>query len=61
RILYFCYHQEKLVLLNAFQKPALYTKGAKKRVEKEIQKILEQTNKYYNDFINNPQNYEEYC
>lgn len=60
RILYFCYHQERLVLLNAFQKPALYIKGAKKRVEKEIQKIFEQTNQYYDDFINNSQNYEEY-
>ena len=59
RIFYFCYHQEKLVLLNAFEKPDLYEKGLKKKIDKKIIKILEQTKEYYQDFINN-QNYEEY-
>ena len=31
RILYFAYHKEKLVLLNAFEKPELYQKGKKKK------------------------------
>ena len=59
RIFYFCYHQEKLVLLNAFEKPDLYEKGLKKKIDKKIVKILEQTKKYHQDFINT-QNYEEY-
>ena len=59
RIFYFCYHQEKLVLLNVFEKPDLYEKGLKKKIDKKIIKILEQTKEYYQDFINN-QNYEEY-
>ncbi len=59
RIFYFCYHQEKLVLLNAFEKPDLYEKGLKKKIDKKIIKILEQTKEYYQDFIKN-QNYEEY-
>ena len=41
RIFYFCYHQEKLVLLNAFEKPDLYEKGLKKKIDKKIIKILE--------------------
>ena len=59
RIFYFCYHQEKLVLLNAFEKPDLYEKGLEKKIDKKIVKILEQTKEYYQDFINT-QNYEEY-
>ena len=59
RIFYFCYHQEKLVLLNAFEKPDLYEKGLKKKIDKKIIKILEQTKEYHQDFINT-QNYEEY-
>ncbi|KKS53874.1 MAG: hypothetical protein A2445_04530 [Candidatus Jacksonbacteria bacterium RIFOXYC2_FULL_44_29] len=60
RILYFAYHQEQLVLLNAFEKPELYLKGAKKKIEREIQKILELTDLYYQDFITNPKHYAEY-
>ncbi len=59
RIFYFCHHQEKLVLLNVFEKPDLYEKGLKKKIDRKIIKILEQTKEYYQDFINN-QNYEEY-
>jgi len=59
RILYFCYLQKKLVLLNAFEKPVLYEKKRKKKIEREISKILDQTNNYYKDFIKN-QNYEKY-
>jgi len=59
RVFYFCYHQEKLVLLNAFEKPDLYEKGLKKKIDKKIIKILKQTKEYYQDFPKN-QNYEEY-
>lgn len=59
RILYFIYYHEKLVLLNAFEKPDFYDKGVKKKINKEIEKILEQTEEYYKNFINN-QTYEEY-
>ncbi|MFH1890673.1 MAG: type II toxin-antitoxin system RelE/ParE family toxin [Candidatus Kuenenbacteria bacterium] len=59
RILYFCYTQEKLVLLNAFEKPDLYEKGLKKKVDREINKMLKQTQQYYQDFLSN-QIYEEY-
>lgn len=60
RILYFCHFKEKLVLLNAFEKPEFYEKKLKKKIEKEISKILEQTKLYYEDFIKNTQNYGEY-
>jgi phage-related protein len=59
RVLYFCYHQEKIVLLNAFEKPDLYEKGLKKKIDQGINKILELTQEYYNEFLNN-QTYEEY-
>lgn len=61
RIFYFCYHQDMLVLLNGFDKPDIKGERKKKRkVNKEEKKILAQTKEYYNDFINNPNNYEEY-
>ena len=60
RILYFAYHKEKLVLLNAFEKPELYQKGKKKKIDKKVGNILRQTHEYYQDFINNPKNYEKY-
>jgi len=60
RIFYFCYYREKIVLLNAFEKPDSYDKGLKKKVEKEYIKSLEQTNIYYNKFIRNPKKYEKY-
>lgn len=59
RILYFCYNQDKLVLLNTFEKPDSYEKGLKKKVDREIYKILNQTKNYYQDFLNK-QTYEEY-
>ena len=59
RIFYFCYYQEKLILLNVLEKPNLYEKGVKKKIDKKIINILEQTKEYYKDFINN-QNYEKY-
>ena len=35
RILYFCYHKERLILLNAFEKPGRYHDiGSKKKVDK---------------------------
>ena len=56
RILYFR-HQEKIVLLHAFEKPTNYkTNKEKKKVDKE-NKIGE---KYLNIFKLNPKNYEKY-
>lgn len=51
RILYFCYHQETLVLLHAFEKPDYYDKAKKKKVEKEIYLALEQAYNNYQDYI----------
>ena len=56
RILYFR-HQEKIVLLYAFEKPSSYkTDRDKKRVDKQ-NKIGEE---YLNIFKLNPKNYEKY-
>jgi phage-related protein len=56
RILYFR-HQEKIVLLHAFEKPAKYdTDKEKKKVDKQ-NKIGE---KHLNSFKLNPENYEKY-
>lgn len=60
RVLYFCYHQEKLVLLNAFKKPSLYQKGKKKAVDKMIKDELNKAKEYYKSFISNPNLYEKY-
>ncbi len=60
RILYFAYHQEKLVLLNAYDKPVLYEKARKKKIQKKIEDINQQTQIYYEDFIKNPDHYEKY-
>jgi len=60
RIFYFCYHLEKLVLLNALDKPEKYEKGLKKKVDKKYEEVLIQTEEYYRKFINNPKSYEEY-
>lgn len=59
RILYFVYIQEKLVLLNGFEKPDNYSHGLKKKIDKEIEKSIKLANQYYKDFITN-QTYEEY-
>jgi len=56
RILYFR-NQDKVVLLHAFEKPAIYsTKKEKKKIDKENQT----GEKYLNNFKNNPRNYEKY-
>lgn len=56
RILYFT-HQNKMILLHAFEKPANYsTERERKRVEKQ-NKLGE---KYLNIFKLNPNNYEKY-
>jgi hypothetical protein len=60
RILYFCYLGERLVLLNAYDKPDLYDKGAKKKIDKMINEKMSDAQNYYQDFIKNPQNYEKY-
>ena len=51
---------QQIVLLNAFEKPNDYEKGLKKKVDRQYEKILIQTQGYYKEFINNPKNYEEY-
>lgn len=61
RIFYFCLRQRRLVLLNALEKPDFYEKKLKKKIEKEISRILEETKLYYEDYMkNNEENYEEY-
>lgn len=60
RIFYFCYCNEKMVLLNALEKPVLYQKGSQKKIEKFIHEQLEVTKEYKNKFLINPQNYEKY-
>jgi len=56
RILYFR-HQQKIVLLHAFEKPASYTTDREKKMVEKQNKIGE---KYLNIFKLNPQNYEKY-
>lgn len=60
RILSFRYNNEKLVLLCAYEKPKLYQKGGKKKTVRSIEKENRKAQGYYEDFIINPQNYEEY-
>lgn len=60
RILYFCYYKEELVLLSGFDKPCLYEKAKKKKVDQMIKKEFDQAQEYYVDFINNPFLYEDY-
>jgi phage-related protein len=60
RVLYFCHHQEKLVLLSAFEKPSQYQKGKKKTVDKMIKNELSKAKEFYKAFINNPELYEKY-
>ena len=60
RILYFGYMRDKLILLNAFEKPEKYDKKLKKQIESKIANILNQTKIYYENFINNNKNYEKY-
>jgi len=56
RILYFR-HQEKIVLLHAFEKPASYSTDREKKIIDKQNKIGE---KYLNIFKLNPKNYEKY-
>tara|TARA_Y100000310_G_scaffold327919_1_gene395094 strand:+ start:947 stop:1366 length:420 start_codon:yes stop_codon:yes gene_type:complete len=56
RILYFR-HKDKIVLLNAFEKPDNYDKNKERR---KIEKQLEVTQEYKDKFELNPTLYEEY-
>ena len=56
RVLYFR-HEDMVVLLNAFEKTDNYRSTKEKR---EIQKILDITKAYQQEFINDPILYEEY-
>jgi len=60
RILYFSYSRKKLILLNAYDKPDLYEKGGKKKIDKEINDVHRVTNQYYKDFLQNPNQYKKY-
>jgi phage-related protein len=60
RILYFAFQGDRLVLLNAYDKPNLYEKAGKKEINKKIQRIHEQTKLYYEDFLKHPDQYEKY-
>lgn len=60
RILYFCFNEEKLVLLNVWEKPKLYGKIKRKKEKLKEKKICEITKGYYDDFIKNPNQYEKY-
>ena len=56
RIFYFC-HQERIVLLNALEKPDNYDKSKEKR---KIEKQLKITQEYKDKFEINPTLYEKY-
>ena len=60
RIYYFCFMKDKLVLLNACEKPDGYEKGKKKKIDKFIKEQQQLANKYKLIFLNNPKSYEEY-
>lgn len=62
RILYDCYNNEKLVLLNAYEKPRLYQRGTSeyRKVIKHIERENDKAKSFYDNFIINPQNYEKY-
>ncbi len=56
RVFYFC-HGDKIVLLNALEKPADYKDGIENR---KIEKKLKITQDYLNNFKLNPKLYEKY-
>lgn len=53
RIAFFTKKGEKIILLDAMDKPKLYEKGQKKRVDKLIQKFLNHVEKYRGDYLEN--------
>ena len=61
RVLFFAYHQDKLILLSAFNKPKHYDeKGKNKKVHFLIEKEYNKARLYYEKFLNNPNCYEEF-
>jgi len=56
RVCYFRY-ENMIVLLNVFEKPAIYSG---KQKNKEVERNLKVTDKYYNKFLKNPNSYEKY-
>ncbi|MBU4370231.1 hypothetical protein KKG58_05815 [Patescibacteria group bacterium] len=56
RLLFFR-HNNKMILLNAFDKPDNYKTSAEKG---KIKRYLNKTNEYRNKFIKNKKNYEKY-
>jgi phage-related protein len=59
RVFYFVYIGEKLVLLNSLEKPENYEKGLKKKIDHQIERAIELSDKYYKDFLIN-KTYEDY-
>src|SRR3989344_1606892 len=51
RIPYFIFRKEKLVLLNAFDKPKLYESGKKRKVDLNIHLFYEEANRFYKTFL----------
>ena len=61
RILYFMFSGETLVLLNAFDKPARYDeKAERRRVNRDVEPVYEETELFYQDFLLRPNQYEKY-
>jgi hypothetical protein len=53
RIAFVTIPNESVVLLNATDKPALYDKAKKLRVDKHIQLFLDESENYRNDYLKN--------
>ena len=53
RIAFFTKSGDKIILLNAIDKPKLYEKGIKKKINKKIAKFLIQAERYMKDYLKN--------
>ncbi len=51
RIAYFTRHGNNIILLDAMDKPKLYEKGQKNKVDKLIQKFLDKNENYRQDYL----------
>ena len=62
RVIFYSDHDKIILLLNAYTKPKFYEKAMKRRVNKNIQKLLDQAQVYLEDYRKNhltlPLNYE---
>ena len=53
RIAFFTKRDKKIILLDVIDKPKLYEKGKKQKVDKMIEKFLDQSEFYRQDYIKN--------